>query len=81
MWPGSFSKAAKSLKTGGTALFALLALAGDVGCGGGPTFVGFISGLASDDLKKGILAGTIFPVLLILGILLLKNENNKTKES
>ena len=77
MWPGSFSKAAKSLKTGGTALFALLALAGDVGCGGGPTFVGFISGLASDDLKKGILAGTIFPVLLILGILLLKNENNK----
>lgn len=81
MWPGSFSKAAKSLKTGGTALFALLALAGDVGCGGGPTFVGFISGLASDDLKKGILAGTIFPVLLILGILLLKNENNKAKES
>lgn len=81
MWPGSFSKAAKSLKTGGTALFALLALAGDVGCGGGPTFVGFISGLASDDLKKGILAGTIFPVLLILGIFLLKNENNKTKES
>lgn len=81
MWPGSFSKAAKSLKTGGTALFALLALAGDVGCGGGPTFVGFISGLASDDLKKGILAGTIFPVLLILGILLLKKENNRTKES
>lgn len=81
MWPGSFSKAAKSLKTGGTALFALLALAGDVGCGGGPTFVGFISGLASDDLKKGILAGTIFPVFLILGILLLKKENNRTKES
>lgn len=73
MWPGSFSKASASIKNGGTALFALLALAGDVGCSGGPTLVGYVSSMASDDLKKGILAGIIFPVLLVVGILLLKN--------
>ncbi len=74
MWPGSFSKASAALKNGGTSLFALLALAGDVGCSGGPTLVGFVSGLASDNLKKGILAGVIFPVLLLAGILLLKRK-------
>ena len=72
MWPGTFSKASAALRNGGTAMFALLALAGDVGCSGGPTLVGFATGLASDDLKKGILAGVIFPILLIVGIVSLK---------
>lgn len=72
MWPGTFSKASAALRNGGTAMFALLALAGDVGCSGGPTLVGFVTGLASDDLKKGILAGFIFPILLIVGIVSLK---------
>ena len=71
MWPGSFSKASMALRRGGTSLFALLALAGDVGCSGGPTLVGFVSGILSDNLKKGILAGFIFPVFLLVGILLL----------
>ena len=77
MWPGSFSKASSALRNGGTSLFALLALAGDVGCSGGPTLVGFVSSLASDDLKRGILAGVIFPVLLLMGILLLRKKNTK----
>lgn len=68
MWPGSFSIAAASLKRGGTAMFALLALAGDLGCSSGPTFVGFISGAMNDNLKIGILAAVIFPVCLIVGI-------------
>ena len=46
MWPGTFSKASAALRNGGTAMFALLALAGDVGCSGGPTLVGFVTGLA-----------------------------------
>lgn len=75
MWPGSFSKAAASLRRGGTAMFAFLALAGDLGCSGGPTLVGYVAGLMQDDLKKGILAGGIFPLLLILGIMLLKRQN------
>lgn len=66
MWPGTFSKAALSLRTGGTAMFALLALAGDLGCGGGPTLVGVVSNAASDNLKLGILAGIIFPVTLLM---------------
>lgn len=67
MWPGTFSKAAAALPKGGTAMFALLALGGDVGCSGGPTLVGFVSELAGGNLKKGILAGVIFPVLLLIG--------------
>lgn len=72
MWPGSFSKATASIRNGGTAMFALLALAGDVGCSGGPTLVGYISSAMSDDLKKGILAAIIFPILLVVGVLLLQ---------
>lgn len=68
MWPGTFSKAAASVPRGGTALFALMALAGDLGCSGGPTVVGMISGFFGDNLKKGILAAVIFPLLLLTGI-------------
>lgn len=68
MWPGTFSKASAVLPKGGTAMFALLALGGDVGCSSGPALVGFAAGLLNDDLKMGILAGSIFPVLLLVGI-------------
>ncbi|MDD6661614.1 MAG: MFS transporter [Lachnospiraceae bacterium] len=77
MWPGTFSKAAAALPKGGTAMFALLALGGDVGCSGGPTLVGFVSELAGDDLKRGILAGVIFPVLLLLGVVLCRKKRQK----
>lgn len=70
LWPGTFSLAAKGIRRGGTAMFALLALAGDLGCSGGPTFVGFVSGALGDDLKKGILAGAVFPVALLVGLFL-----------
>ena len=70
MWPGTFSKAAAALPRGGTAMFALLALGGDVGCSGGPTVVGFVSGALGDNLKLGVLAGVVFPTLLLLGVLL-----------
>jgi len=68
MWPGTFSKAAASIPKGGTALFALMALAGDLGCSGGPTLVGMVSSYFNEDLKKGILAAAVFPLLLLLGI-------------
>lgn len=70
MWPGTFSKAAVSLRGGGTAMFALLALAGDVGCSGGPTLVGLVSDAADNDMKTGILAAVIFPVLLVVCLML-----------
>ena len=80
MWPGTFSKASASLRNGGTALFALLALAGDAGCSGGPTLVGFVSDIASENLKMGILAGVIFPVLLVVSILLLRTVRENRKD-
>lgn len=69
MWPGTFSKASVVLRNGGTAMFALLALGGDLGCSLGPTVVGFVSGLLKDNLKLGILFGVVFPILLLLGII------------
>ena len=74
MWPGTFSKASATLKNGGTAMFALLALAGDVGCSGGPTLVGFVTGQMSNNLKLGILAGIVFPMLLIVAEIVLKGR-------
>ena len=70
MWPGTFSKASAALPRGGTAMFAFLALGGDVGCSGGPTVVGMVSGVLDDDLKKGILAAVLFPLILLIGIIL-----------
>lgn len=67
LWPGTFSRASKALPEGGTALFALLALGGDIGCSGGPTLVGMVSGMCKGNLKAGILAALIFPVLLLTG--------------
>ena len=67
LWPGTFSRASKALPAGGTALFALLALGGDIGCSGGPTLVGMVSGMCKGNLKIGILAALIFPVLLLTG--------------
>ena len=78
MWPGTLSIAAKALPLGGTAMYALLALAGDVGCSSGPTLVGFVSSLFGDNLKMGILCAMIFPVLIL--VCLLKGELGKEKE-
>ncbi len=67
-WPGTFSMATAALPTGGTAMFALLALGGDVGCSGGPTYVGALSSAMGGDLKKGILLAIVFPVLMLVGL-------------
>lgn len=79
MWPGTFSKAAAGLPRGGTALFALMALAGDLGCSGGPTLVGMVSSSLGDDLKKGILAGIMFPALLLAGLALSRGKKTAKK--
>ena len=70
MWPGTFSMAAASLKGGGTAMFAFFALAGDLGCSGGPSFVGMLSESSVKGLSFGILCSVIFPAVLLIGILL-----------
>lgn len=78
MWPGAFSIAAAVLKGGGTALFAFMALSGDLGCSSGPTFVGLIAEHFAGNLKVGILNAGIFPFLLMLGILLVQKAHQNT---
>lgn len=70
LWPGTFSKASASMKGGGTAMFAMLALAGDVGCSGGPTLAGLVSGACGNNLHMGILAAIVFPVLMLTSLFL-----------
>lgn len=73
-WPGTFSIATKACPLGGTAMFALLALAGDLGCSLGPTVVGFVSAAFDDVLKMGLVAAIGFPALILLGIRLLQSR-------
>lgn len=67
MWPGVYSLSSKYFPQGGTAMFAILALGGDVGCATGPGLVGFVANI-SNNLHYGILAATIFPVVLVICI-------------
>lgn len=74
-WPGTFSKAAVSIKGGGTALFAMLALAGDLGCSSGPTLAGIVSSSFNNNLHLGILAAIVFPILLLTGVILSEKKS------
>ena len=69
LWPGTFSVAARHLPAGGTAMFALLALAGDLGCAGGLTLAGLVSSACGGSLRAGILAALIFPALMLVCLL------------
>lgn len=72
MWPGTISQAALTLKYGGTAMFAMLALAGDLGCSIGPSVVGAVTSAFGSDMKYGLFAAVIFPALLMILILFKK---------
>lgn len=69
-WPGTFSVASGACPRGGTAMFALLALFGDLGCSGGPTAVGLVSGWFGGQLKTGLLLAAAFPLLLLGAVFL-----------
>lgn len=75
MWPGTISIMSKRLPVGGTAMFALLAMAGDIGGSVGPAAVGMITQAANDNMKVGMLSASIFPIVLIMMLLLLKRQN------
>lgn len=77
MWPGTFSLAAEKIPTGGTAMFALLALFGDTGCATGPALVGRMTTLFGDDLGKGLLFAAVFPIVMIVCVARMKKTKNK----
>lgn len=79
MWPGTLSISSARMPMGGTALFALLAMAGDLGGAFGPSIVGYVTQAAGDNLRMGLRVGCIFPVLLMVGLVLMRRMG-KAKE-
>lgn len=71
MWPGTFSLASRIMPNGGTAMFGFLALFGDLGCGAGPMITGAIANGAGGNLSAGFLYGTIFSVIMAVGLIIL----------
>ena len=71
MWPGTISISAKKCPRGGTAMFAFLALAGDLGAAAGPAMVGSIADAVGGDLRWGLLFATVFPLILIFALIVL----------
>lgn len=79
MWPGTYSMAAKELKRGSTAMFGILALAGDLGCIVGPATVGFASDLCDNNLKIGIFSSIVFSVIMIIGVIICIKRKRESK--
>ena len=77
MWPGSISISSSGLPKGGTALFALLALAGDLGGAVGPAIVGNVSQAMGESIQSGLLAGICFPLVLVMSVLVLKRKGGR----
>ena len=66
MWPGTYSLASSRIPFGGVRMFALLAMAGDIGCLVGPTAAGWIAELFGNELRIAFLFAALFPLLIIL---------------
>lgn len=86
-WPGTFSLAAKKFPNGSGGLFGILALLGDIGCGTGPWLISYISSAFKSAnpalsegaaLKNGLAFGCVFPIILIIGLIVLKKDTDKT---
>ena len=80
-WPGTFSMASTNVRGRGTLLFALLALAGDLGCSGGPTFAGMIASAANGNMRLGIGAAICFPLLMGISLALLRSNRKGSMPS
>ena len=81
MWPGTISISSKTFPTGGTAMFALLAMAGDLGGSIGPAIVGRVTQFAGDNIRVGMRVGLIFPTVLILMLIIISISAAKTEKN
>lgn len=79
MWPGTISITSGKIPAGGTAMFALLAMAGDLGGSVGPAAVGFVTQNSGDNLQAGMLAGSIFPIVLIISAFIMGTRKATVK--
>lgn len=78
MWPGTISLSSESFPAGGTAMFALLAMAGDLGGSIGPGIVGRVTQYAGDNIRIGMSVGLVFPVILLLMLFILGRAKGQT---
>ncbi len=81
MWPGTISISSQKFPTGGTAMFALLAMAGDLGGSIGPAIVGKVTQYAGDNIRTGMSVGLIFPVVLIIMLIILSKTAVRKAQS
>jgi len=77
MWPGTLSISSQKCPKGGTAMFAFLALAGDLGAAAGPGMVGSIADAVGGNLKTGLLYAIVFPIVLVIGLVILVKKFGK----
>ena len=80
MWPGTISITSKKMPAGGTAMFALLAMAGDLGGSIGPGIVGYVTQNSDNNIRVGMGIGLIFPLVLLIMLFILC-KGKKTQES
>ena len=80
MWPGTISITSKRVPAGGTAMFALLAMAGDLGGSIGPGIVGYVTQNSDNNIRVGMGIGLIFPLVLLIMLFILC-KGKKTQES
>ena len=59
-------------------MFALLALAGDLGGSIGPGLFGIVTQHAGDDMQAGMLTGSLFPAVLIISVVLIMWKHSRT---
>ena len=78
LWPGTISITTKAMPNASTTVFALLAVAGDIGCTTGPSVIGWISDAFGGELKKGLIFSILFPILIILALLANKKQQSKS---
>ncbi len=74
MWPGTISISSKRFPTGGTAMFALLAMAGDLGGSIGPAIVGKVTQYSGDNIRMGMGVGLFFPIVLIIMLIIMSRK-------
>ncbi len=79
MWPGTIRISSQNLPRGGTAMFAFLALAGDLGATVSPALVGSLAEMSGGSLKTGLLAGAVFPIVLVVGLGILRRSMKSSK--
>lgn len=79
MWPGTISISSEKFPAGGTAMFALLAMAGDLGGSIGPGIVERVTQYAGDNIRAGISVGLVFPIILLVMLFILGRQKKQAK--